>query len=138
MSERRRADLRHVSRVVPARMGPLRMRGLDRGLLGDFSVIHEHLPPRTALPTIHHRNTAELVYCTAGAMTAYLDGRPRKVRAGTVILIPPGVRHRFVTGARACEALSLFSPALSVAPGGDIHLDDPLPTQLKARGRRSA
>jgi quercetin dioxygenase-like cupin family protein len=56
-------------------------------------------------------------------MTAYLDGRPRKVRAGTVILIPPGVRHKFVTGAGACEALSLFSPALKVGPGGDIHTE---------------
>ncbi len=117
-------DVRHVSRVVPTRMGTLRMRGLDRGLLGDFSVIHEHLPKRTALPTIHHRRTAELVYCTSGEMTAYLDGRPRRVRAGTVILIPPGVRHRFVTGARACEALSLFSPSLRLGPGGDVHVED--------------
>lgn len=125
---RKRADKRavvtHVSRVAAARFGLLRMRSLDRGMLGNLSVIHEHLPPHTALPAIYHRRTAELVYCTSGVMTAYLDGRPRRVRPGTVILIPPGVRHKFVTRARACEAISLFSPALSVGPGGDVHVEE--------------
>jgi len=108
---------------LPARLfGALRVCRLpDGGLLGDISIMHEHLPPRTRLPAVHHKRTTEFVYCVSGAMTAVLGEKRRRVRAGAVLLIPPGVRHTFITGARPCDCLSVFSPALEVVPGADIH-----------------
>jgi len=114
----------HLSRLRSQRFGAVRLRPLpDGGLLGDASVIHEHLPPESRLPEVHHRRTAELVYCISGTMIAYLDGKKRRVRPGGVLLIPPGVRHRFVTGKNACTSLSVFAPALHLAPGADVHAE---------------
>lgn len=121
---RRRLLATHVKRIRGARFGDLVTRALeDGGLFGDVSILHEHLPPRTTLPKIHHRRTAEFVYCVAGSMTAYLGRRKCRVTAGSVLLIPRGVSHRFSTGGSACEAISLFSPALTIGPGADIHVE---------------
>jgi mannose-6-phosphate isomerase-like protein (cupin superfamily) len=114
----------HVKRIRGSRFGDLVTRALqDGGLFGDVSILHEHLPPRTKLPKIHHRRTAEFVFCVAGSMTAYLGRRKHLVTAGSVLLIPQGVRHQFVTDSRSCEAISLFSPALTIGPGADIHIE---------------
>lgn len=121
---RRRLLATHVKRIRGSRFGNLVTRALaDGGLFGDVSILHEHLPPGTKLPKIHHRRTAEFVYCVSGSMTAILGRRKHHVTAGSVLLIPRGVRHQFVTGTRSCEALSLFSPALTIGPGADIHIE---------------
>jgi quercetin dioxygenase-like cupin family protein len=118
------AAVTSVDRLRPKVLGPLELRRLpDSGLLGNVSVLHERLPPRARLPSVHHRRTAELVYCVSGSMTAILDGRRRRVRAGGVILIPAGVRHTFISGASGCDCLSVFSPALDAVPGADIHVE---------------
>lgn len=121
-STRKRLLATHVKRIRGSYFGNLVTRALDDGgLFGDLSILHEHLPPRTRLPEIHHRRTSEFVYCVSGSMTAYLGGRKHRITAGSVLVIPRGVRHRFVTSSRACEAISLFSPALTIGPGADIH-----------------
>lgn len=120
----KRLQVTHLRRIKGTRFGPLVTRAMpDGGLLGDVSILHEHLPPRTTLPTVHHVRTTEFVYCTAGTMRARLDGRTYRLRAGSVIIIPPGVRHRFSTGDAACEAISVFRPALAIGPGADLHID---------------
>lgn len=113
-----------MERLPARRFGPLELRRLpDRGLLGNVSVLHERLPPGTRLPKVHHRRTAELVYCVSGSMTAVVGRTRRRVRAGGVILIPPGVRHTFITSASPCDCLSVFGPALDAVPGADIHTE---------------
>lgn len=123
-SARKRLLATHVKRIRGSGFGKLVTRALeDGGLLGDVSILHEHLPPRTILPKIHHRRTAEFVYCVSGAMTALLGRRKYRITAGSVLLIPSGVRHQFCTGAGSCEAISIFSPALRIGPGADIHTE---------------
>ncbi|MDP3543904.1 MAG: cupin domain-containing protein [Elusimicrobiota bacterium] len=120
---RKRLLVTHVNRIRGSRFGKLVTRALeDGGLLGDVSILHEHLPPRTTLPEIHHRRTSEFVYCVSGSMSALLGGRKYRMAAGSVLLIPRGVRHQFSTGAVSCEAISIFSPALKIGPGADIHI----------------
>lgn len=122
---RRRPERLRVSRLerLPARrFGRLVTRALGGGsALGGISILHERLQARTALPTVTHRHTTEWVYCIEGRMTAYLGGRRFALRAGAVVLIPPGVPHKFVTAGGGCSAISVFHPALSVGPGADIH-----------------
>lgn len=116
-----RASAVHVSRLRGRKFGRLLTREFPlRRALGDVSFVYERLGPRVRMPAITHRRTTELVFCAKGEMTAVLGRRRLRVRAGTILLIPPGVSHRFSTGARPCEAVSLFSPALSVGPGADI------------------
>lgn len=118
----RRTVVTSVERLRARRFGPLELRRLpDLGAFGDLSVLHERLPPRTRLPRVTHRHTAELVFCVSGTMTALVGRRRCRVRAGGVILIPAGVAHTFSTGALACDCLSIFSPALDAVPGADIH-----------------
>lgn len=114
----------HIDEIPPKLFGTLLTRPLaDAGIFGDLSILHEHLPARTRLPTIHHRCTAEFVFCVSGEMTAYLDGRRHRIRAGGVIHIPAGVRHQFVTSSRACGAISIFCPSLTIGPGADIYAE---------------
>jgi mannose-6-phosphate isomerase-like protein (cupin superfamily) len=113
-----------LSRIGGKRFNGLVLRRLeDGGLLGDVSILHEHLPPRTELPTVYHRETAEFVFCVSGVLTAVLGNRKYRVRAGSVILIPAGVRHKFATGARPCDSISVFKPALELSPGADVHTE---------------
>ena len=121
---RKRLLVTHVKSLRGEHFGTLVTKAIaDGGLFGDVSILHEHLPPRTKLPRIHHLRTAELVYCVAGAMNAILGRRLYRVSAGSVLVIPRGVRHQFVTNSRACEAISIFSPALKIGPGADIHIE---------------
>lgn len=115
--------VRSLAALPTTAFGRLVTRDLGGGpRLGGVSILHEHLPPRTALPVVTHRRTTEWVFCTKGEMTAVLGGRRRRIRAGAVFVIPPGTPHRFVTGRRACEAISIFHPALRPGPGADIEL----------------
>lgn len=113
--------------AVPGRkiFGKLLIKELaPRGLLGDVSVVYEKMLPNLSLPTVHHKKTTEFVYCLSGRATAYLDGKAYPMRPGTLVLIPPGARHRFVTGAHPCESLSIFQPALMLADSRpDIHTE---------------
>lgn len=92
------------------------------GVLGDVNVLHERMGPWTRLPYVYHLKTAEWLFCLNGSMSAIVDGRKHRLRAGSVLFLPPGARHRFMTQGRSSEALSIFSPALSLAKGSDVHL----------------
>lgn len=103
------------------RFGDLITRSLPGAdVLGNASLLFEHLPKNTRLPEISHGHTGEWILVLKGSMTAFLNGVPNKVRAGAIIAIPPGVRHRFVTSRVACEAISIFAPSLRIGPEADI------------------
>lgn len=123
-SRRKAAERLQVTRLerLPATsFGRLVTRALGGGSsLGGVSILHERLPARTTLPTVTHRRTTEWVYCTKGRMTAFLGGKRHALREGAVVLIPPGVPHKFVTARAACSAISVFHPALAVGPDADI------------------
>ena len=76
------------------------------------SVIHETFPEKGNFPYVSHARTSELVYVLSGEARAYLGARRVTVRGGDYLLIPPGTRHRFVTGAKPMSALSVFFPPM--------------------------
>lgn len=117
----RAVRVRRLERLPRRAFGRLVTRELGGGpALGGVSILHERLPAGTALPTVTHRRTTEWVFVTRGRMTAVLAGRRRRVSAGAVFVIRPGTPHRFATGRAACEALSVFHPALRPGPRADI------------------
>lgn len=112
----------HISKIKAKYFGRLLTRQIASGrLLGNVSVIYERVPPHTQLPTIYHRRTTELIYCLRGTVTACLGGRRHRLRGGSLVILPPGVRHRFETKDGACECLSLFFPSLMISKKADIH-----------------
>lgn len=116
-----RLQVTRLERLPATSFGRLVTRALGGGpSLGGVSILHERLPARTTLPTVTHRRTTEWVYCTKGRMTAFLGGKRHALREGAVVLIPPGVPHKFVTARSSCSAISIFHPALAVGPDADI------------------
>lgn len=53
-----------------------------------------HVTHITAGELHHHNHTEEVYYVLSGEGVLELDGAQQPVRAGTAVLIPPGVRHR--------------------------------------------
>jgi len=77
------------------------------------SIIHENIPKYGDVPYVVHMKTSELVYLLSGEAKAYLGNDRINVRAGDYLLIPPGVKHRFVTGKKPLIALSVFCPPMN-------------------------
>lgn len=122
----KRWDARHAARTRGRKVfGGLILKELAAGgIMGNASLIYEKMPPHLSLPTVYHKKTAEIVYCLGGHAIACLDGRNCRLSPGTVLLIPPGVRHRFITRSQSCESLSIFHPALRLkARRPDIHTE---------------
>ena len=61
-----------------------------------------------------HKETTEFVYILGGTAKACLDGEVFRVKPGDYLVIPPGARHRFVTGKKAMTALSMFCPPMGL------------------------
>lgn len=114
----------HISSFKVDRFKRLAVRELARRpFLKDASIVHLRLPARTSLPKIMHERTSELIYVLSGSMTGTLDSRARRLRAGSVVFIPPGVWHKFATAQRACEAIAVFTPELVIRKGADVHAE---------------
>jgi mannose-6-phosphate isomerase-like protein (cupin superfamily) len=60
-----------------------------------------------------HKKAAEFVYIIKGKAKAYLRDKIIAVSSGDYLVIPPGVRHRFVTGKKPLVALSVFCPSMN-------------------------
>jgi quercetin dioxygenase-like cupin family protein len=93
--------------------------GLSIGVLKNFkkspvSIAYESFPGHgRGIPYMTHKRTAEFVYVVRGNARAFLGHESFTVRAGNYLLIPPGVRHRFVTGKQAMVAISIFDPPMT-------------------------
>ncbi|OGR80170.1 MAG: hypothetical protein A2X32_05885 [Elusimicrobia bacterium GWC2_64_44] len=72
-------------------------------------IIHEN---GAAIPWGVHKRTAEFIYVLSGRARACLGNVTRVIRPGDYLVIPPGVKHRIVTGKEPLVALSVFSPPM--------------------------
>lgn len=78
------------------------------------SIAHEEIPENAkGLPFVVHEKTSEFIYVISGGGKAEVGGKCFKAAAGDCLLIPPGVRHRFITGNKPLIALSVFSPPMT-------------------------
>jgi mannose-6-phosphate isomerase-like protein (cupin superfamily) len=67
-----------------------------------------------------HERLTEIYYVLEGEAHIELDGVRHEVRAGMSVMIPPGVRHRLVTGGRRVRILNFVTPPFDPA---DEHED---------------
>lgn len=112
---RGRYKISAVSKLKAFDFGALKFRFLtgDKAF-GGTSVVHETLPPRSRLPCIYHEKTDELVLVLKGSLHAELDGRRFVLKPGDIAHLPAGTRHMFSTRGRSAEALSIFSPCMTI------------------------
>ncbi len=65
--------------------------------------------------TPHHED--EVYYVIRGRAMVSIDGKDRRVEAGSTIFVAKEVEHRFHTVTEALELLVVFAPAESSDPG---------------------
>jgi quercetin dioxygenase-like cupin family protein len=89
--------------------GRLSADPLPRGLAAGCSARIVRIAPGPRTPHLHP-HSAEVVYVAEGAGTAWEDDVPTRVRAGDVVLIPPGVPHATVASGTSDLVLVCFFP----------------------------
>ncbi|MBI4248852.1 MAG: cupin domain-containing protein [Elusimicrobia bacterium] len=129
----KRYTVKNLSQIKAFRFGALKIRFLSGDKpFGKTSILHEQLGPSCRVPDLYHKKTDELVILLKGRLTARLNGKPFALRAGDVLFLPAGTRHQFVTGSKAAEALSIFTPCMTLKNMDVISVGD------KAPGKRAA
>lgn len=56
----------------------------------------EEIDPNSEIPMHSHGHEEEIIFVFAGKGKAYVGGEEAELKKGTVIYIPPNVKHRFV------------------------------------------
>lgn len=78
------------------------------------SIAHENIYKNgRTTPFFVHKRTSEFVYVISGKARADLGGKSFKVSGGDYLFIPPGEKHRFVTGTEEMVAISVFNPPMT-------------------------
>lgn len=111
----------HISKAKKYGFAGLTIRAIFPEVLQrHYNVLHEHLPKGTVLPHVRHRRTSELVFCLEGSFQVILNKKKFSLRKGSVVWIPPGTWHTFISNKRDATALSIFSPALKLNGKPDV------------------
>jgi|GEM_PF-5513147 len=76
------------------------------------SIAHEIIPKNVSIQYGVHEKTAEFIYVMEGKAKACLEDETFNVKRGSYLIVPPGVRHRFLTGNEDLVALSVFCPRM--------------------------
>lgn len=96
-------------------LGPLSLRGIRAAEQFNVSILHEFQPRYSKAPDVLHSRTKELIYVIRGRMSGFLDDRKVTLEEGDYLYIPAGTNHRFETGNKSVEALSIFSPPIDMS-----------------------
>lgn len=92
----------------------LKIRFFDTPGCWPVSVAHEIIPANGGeMPFITHKKTGEFVFILEGKAKLCLGNRRYAIQKSDYILIPPGVKHRFLTGKKPLVAISVFCPAMT-------------------------
>ena len=74
--------------------GPIKATGTETA--GAYAVVEFSAPPGDVPPPRHvHRRTTEAFYVIDGELVVGLDDREVTARAGSFVIVPPGVVHTF-------------------------------------------
>ena len=52
-----------------------------------------YFPARSHAPEHFHEDEEEIIYCLSGYGEMFFDDKPEKMKEGSIIYIPPKVRH---------------------------------------------
>jgi quercetin dioxygenase-like cupin family protein len=72
-------------------------------------------PPGRHAPGHIHETEEEVVYCMEGTGELVIDGKPEKIKPGTVVCMPPKSLHSVNnTGKETIKLLFMFSPGVKI------------------------
>lgn len=100
-----------------------KLKGRDYKLLGyrdtigckNLCVGVSFFPPGKHAPGHIHDKEEEVVYCLEGTGEIVIDGKPEKIRPGTVVYMPPKSLHSVNnTGKETIKLLFIFSPGAKI------------------------
>jgi quercetin dioxygenase-like cupin family protein len=77
---------------------------------GSLSLYETEDEPGLAPPPHIHTDTSEAFYVLEGEYEMTVDGQITTCGPGSLVFIPPGVEHGFVTGPRKARKLIIFVP----------------------------
>lgn len=102
-----------ISNIKSMRFSRLAIKHLKVPRNWPVSIVHENIPGNGKVPFVVHKKTSEFVYILSGRAKAFLDNKSFNVTGGDYLLIPPGIKHRFITGRQPMTALSIFNPPMT-------------------------
>jgi mannose-6-phosphate isomerase-like protein (cupin superfamily) len=122
--------VRHLDDVVPKLISPadtVRLATLVRPADGtDTSVFYEVWEPGGAQPPNSHPDSTEIFVILRGEGRAFSDEHTVDLRAGDVLILPPGSVHRIVntSPAERLYAVTIMASDPGALPGGFAALVD--------------
>jgi mannose-6-phosphate isomerase-like protein (cupin superfamily) len=122
--------VRHLDDVVPRLISPddtVRLATLVRPADGtDASVFFEIWEPGGAQPPNSHPDSAEIFVVLRGSGRAFSDEHTVDLRAGDVLILPPGSVHRIVNASdtERLYAVTIMARDAGALPGGFAALVD--------------
>ena len=99
----------------PNHSGTVNRKLVEAAFGAGFEMIHGEVQPGGDASPHFHKRTYQIVYVLDGILEHTVDDEPpQRCGPGTVIQIPPLVRHRGVgVGDRPAKVLVLYSPPLT-------------------------
>jgi quercetin dioxygenase-like cupin family protein len=85
---------------------------------GRLTLVEDRLKPGFRLARHHHKKMIEIFYVLEGVVDFVFDDERVRATTGTVINVPPEIRHE-VTSADGARLLTIFSPG-----GFDSYLEE--------------
>lgn len=92
---------------------------------GRFTAYRVRIEPGQETSESYHKIAEECYYVTGGTGVAVLDDREYSLEPGDFLRLPPGTRHKFVTGDAALEMLDIHSPGSR--PDRDVYFTGEAP-----------
>jgi quercetin dioxygenase-like cupin family protein len=78
---------------------------------GEYSCIEELIPQGPAAPPHIHEAADETFYILEGEATFFVEDRPIKATAGSLVSIPRGTKHAFQIDSETVRLLNTYVPA---------------------------
>jgi quercetin dioxygenase-like cupin family protein len=78
---------------------------------GGRLAIFESLLPHEAAPPLHSHPQDETFFVIDGELSVWIDGKPSRCSAGSVVCFPGGTPHTFFVESKAARVLVISTPA---------------------------
>jgi mannose-6-phosphate isomerase-like protein (cupin superfamily) len=85
---------------------------LERGESNNISFYHVSLPGNFFYKSSYHKKAEELVFVLKGEARGKIGEKDTFVSEGSIIYIPPGTLHKFITKDQELVLLSVHSPPI--------------------------
>ncbi len=100
----------------PGHAGTTNTRLVESHFCGAFEMVRGVVQPGGEAEPHHHEHEHQIIYIMGGeAQVSLGEEPPVRCQRGSIVRIPPGLRHRIVSvGAEPLDTIVIYSPPLQV------------------------